>query len=229
MLPPRTATVVLLCLLVAPPAAEARRSKTGRLVVLSTTSGADILLDGKRAATVPSERPFSLSPGEHTVRVELRGYTSYEQTIRIRPGKEMSIEADLIAHSGILMVETPGVTAQVLVDGKPLGPTPFDDEVTIGDRTIEVQARGYVPYRTRQTVKGGQFYPISVELQRDPDAPPPEEEGPTGPPWWENPWVWVGAGAAVLTVSAIGVGLSLADDNERPEPDARLRILEGYQ
>ena len=232
------ATVAACCCLSWTVAAEGRKSRPvrpGRLLVLSATSGADIAIDRQHVATVPHEEPFLLTPGDHYVKVSLRGYTAYEDEIHLRAGRETVIEADLIAHSGILMVETAGITAEVVIDGTPLGPTPFDGEVTIGERLIEVRAPGHVTWRTKVTVKGGQLYPANVEL-RPVGEPIPDAQGEeggggswfaTGGPWYDNPWVWVGAGAAALTLTAVGIGVAAGGEPEPPKPNARVTVLEG--
>ena len=87
----RTISVVAVCCLLGLPAAEARKPKPkkgGRMVILSATSGAEIFVDGERIGTVPSETPIPLSAGTHHIKVELRGYTAYEDDVRIRSGRE---------------------------------------------------------------------------------------------------------------------------------------------
>jgi hypothetical protein len=221
-----------------PAPAEARPRK-GNLYILSTTTGAEVLIDGKHLATVPYDDPVPLTLGKHTVLVRLRGYSEYKDTIEIVAGDDAMFEADLVAHSGILIVETPGVTAKVLVDGKALGHTPFDGEVTIGDRTISVEAPGYHTFRTRLTVKGGQMYPIPVELEADARAAGgavATSGGASGrqstgadddDPWYGNWWVWAGAGAVVVGATAVAISGAADEEPAGPTPHHRIRILEG--
>ena len=239
--------IALAALLLAATPGHARKAKkSGKLVILSTTSGADIFIDGKRAGSVPREKPFNMSVGRHTIRLELRGYTPIEKQVDIKPGKKLEIEADLLAFAGILLVETPGVTAEVVVDGQPQGPTPFDGDVTIGNRSIEIRAPGYVTHKTQLIIKGGQLYPLNVDLDIDPTAPLPvakkdeagagEDDGgggfdlglPEG--WYKEPWVIIGAGAAVVV--AIGAAVFLSADEEAPSgptPEQTLPVGAGFK
>lgn len=227
------------------PSAHARKpNSSGKLVVMSTTSGADIFIDGKRAGSVPRERPFNMSVGKHTLRLELRGYNPIEKEIDIQPGKKLEIEVDLLAFAGVLLVETPGVTAEVVVDGQPLGPTPFDGDVTVGSRSIEIRASGYKSYKAQLIIKGGQLYPLNVDLEIDPTEPfvvarpnePAEaDDGADGfslglpEGWYTEPWVIIGAGAAVVV--AIGAAVLLSADEEAPAgptPEQTLTVGAGY-
>ena len=247
--PVRTAPLIVLAALVAAPlalpSAHAKKPlNMGRLKVMSTTSGADIFIDGKRIGSVPRERPFTLKAGPHVLRVELRGYTPIEKKIEIKRGKKIALEVDLLAFAGILLVETPGVTAEVVVDGKPLGPTPFDGDVTVGSRTIELRAPGYASHHTQLIIKGGQMYPINVDLDIDPTVPivvarkePAEPDDDGGgfdlglkEGWYKEPWVLIGAGAAVVV--GIGAAVVLSGDEPAPTgptPEQTLSVGAGYK
>ena len=204
----------------------------GKLVVLSTTTGADIFINDRRVGAVPSDRPLKLPAGRHKVRLELRGYGTIEKVVKIRPRRTRTVEIDLLAHSGILLVETAGITAEVVVDGNPRGPTPFDGDVVIGSRMILVRAPGYKPFATKLLIKGGQLYPLSPELEVDPLAarPSASDEPAWIPPagWYKEPWVLATAGAVVVGAAA---AMWLSGDPEAPQPQAdhTLKIGRGYE
>ncbi len=208
------------------------KARGGKLVVLSTTAGADIFIDDRRVGAVPSDRPLKLAVGSHTVRLELRGYATVEKVVKIRRGRTRKVEIDLLAHSGVVMVETAGITAEVVIDGKPLGPTPFDGEVVIGPRMILVRAPGYKPFASKLLIKGGQLYPLSVDLEVDPLA-----ERPAGPDvaawslpagWYKDPWVLATAGAMVVGAAA-AMWLSGDPEARPPRADHTLKIGPGYE
>jgi len=212
--------------------AASKKGRGGKLVVLSTTAGADIFVDDRRVGAVPSDRPLKLSAGAHTVRLELRGYAPVEKVVKIRRGRTRTVEIDLLAHSGVVMVETPGITAEVVIDGKPLGPTPFDGDVVIGPRMILVRAPGYKPFATKLLIKGGQLYPLSLDLEVDPLAQRPADLGspawslPAG--WYKEPWVLATAGVMVLGTAA-AMWLSGDPEDRAPSADHTLKIGRGYE
>ncbi len=242
------AGLIALAAVSAPQAAEARKPRrAGRLVVLSTTSGADIFIDGKRVGSVPRERPITLPAGPHTLRVELRGYSPSDRKVSVVAGKTIQVEADLLAFAGILLVETSGVTAEVVIDGKPQGPTPFDGDVTIGKRVIEVRAPGRMTDKRELVIKGGQLYPLSIDLKIDPNAPPPAPVASAETPpevdddadgfdlglpegWYKEPWVIIGAGAAVVVAIGAAVLLSAEDPPPSgPTPEQTVSVGAGYK
>lgn len=77
------------------------------LTVLANIRGADVYLDGVRQReTTPAT--FRLRPGVYQVRVEARGYESWEETVTLRTG-DVTIRATLVPPTATVILEIPSV------------------------------------------------------------------------------------------------------------------------
>jgi hypothetical protein len=63
------------------------------VAVKSTPDGADITLDGKYVGSTPST--MRLAPGDHAITIEKSGFSTWQRTITVSPGGNISIEAPL--------------------------------------------------------------------------------------------------------------------------------------
>jgi PEGA domain len=63
------------------------------LIVRSTPDGADILLDGKFAGNTPST--VRIKAGDHTVRIELKGFTAWEKSLTVSADAQITLNANL--------------------------------------------------------------------------------------------------------------------------------------
>jgi hypothetical protein len=103
--------------------------------------------------------------------------------------------------------------AEVWIDGRPVGHTPLEQELGVGDHEIRVELPGYESERRRVTAVPGTQDSLSVTLG-----------GPVEPPR-RPPWRGLGI-ASVATGSALlgaGVALAAVDEREhvrRCNPDA---------
>jgi hypothetical protein len=232
---------VLLCALLASALpthamAKPKRDKNGFVQVLSTTVGADILIDGDKVGTVPFEEYIPLEAGDHTVELRLRGYTEFSKVVEVRAGKTIEIEADLIAVDGILQVETPGYPdATVAVDGQIIGSTPFDGLVAAGEHTVTVTAPGLRPFNQRLSIRAGESYSLKVDLQKDPRATQPleqptetteEDSASGGTPVHKTWWFWTLIGVGVAgTATALALTLGPEDAKSLQAPADRTLSL----
>jgi hypothetical protein len=63
------------------------------VLVKSTPDGADILLDGKFAGSTPST--LRIKAGEHSIRVELKGFNAWEKSLTVSAGTQITLNANL--------------------------------------------------------------------------------------------------------------------------------------
>jgi len=70
----------------------------GAVVVRSNVAGDRLLIDGVDSGSTGPE-PHRLSAGDHEVRVEKEGFEAWRGTVRVRPGEELTLRADLAASS----------------------------------------------------------------------------------------------------------------------------------
>lgn len=174
-------------------ATSSKKVKATTLELMSMTRGAKIYIDDKLIGEVPLEEPIALSPGTHTVRLQKRGFNSYIDTIKIADGEQRELEADLVPSGGVVKIKCNVPRSQVLLDGKPIGRTPFDGDVTPGKHTLQVVAPGKLQDTRVIEVVAGEAIQIAVTLK---DVPPPivEKDDSIFGTWW----FWTAVGVTVV-------------------------------
>ena len=203
------------------PVAAEKVDNRGTLLIFTTTSGASIDIDGEPAGQLSlDEKPRKMAPGQHTIRVYMRGWTEYIDTFVIKPGQETELEIDLIPVAGIVKVKTELPGATVTINGKVLGVTGadiLDRDVPAGDVTMEISRPGFTPVVKKLKVEAGkQLPPISVKL--DPIAVI------QAPDFYETWWFWTVVGVAVAGGATASVFAVQGDAPQPPAPDFTLQI-----
>lgn len=193
----------------------------GTLLIYTTTSGANIDIDGKPVGQLSlDEKPRKLAAGEHTVRVYMRGWTEYLDTFVIKPGKETELEIDLIPVAGIVKVQTALPGATVSINGKVLGVTTdkaLDRDITAGDVTMEISRPGYQTVRKQLKIEAGKQLPLlSVKLEPNQILRAPD--------FYETWWFWTVVGVAVAGGATATVIATQGDGPQPPTPDFTLQI-----
>lgn len=186
--------------------AEARRKRRRKkaspttVELMSMTAGAEVYVDDRMVGKVPIEEPFEVTPGQHTIKVQKRGFTPHIDTFQIRKGEQKELEIDLVPSGGIVKVACNVRRAQVLLDGKPIGRTPFDGDVPPGKHKLEIVSAGKLRETRMIEVRAGEETKLSVTMK---DVPPPivKKDNSLLGKWW----FWTGVGAVVVTGVTVGV------------------------
>ena len=76
-----------------PPSHDSAQEGSASVTIKSTPDGADILLDGKFAGNTPST--IRIKAGDHTVRIELKGFSAWERSLTISADAQMTLNANL--------------------------------------------------------------------------------------------------------------------------------------
>jgi hypothetical protein len=176
------------------------RAKPTSLEIMSMTAGAEVFIDDKLVGKVPLEKPLVLKAGSHSIKVQKRGFTPHIDTITVRAGQQKELEVDLVPSGGVVKVSCNVRRAQVLMDGKPIGKTPFDGDVSPGKHKLEVVATGKLRDSRLIEVRAGEELKLEVVLK---DVPPPivkKDKSLLGK-WW----FWTGVGAVVFGGVTVGV------------------------
>jgi hypothetical protein len=142
----------------------------GQIDVKSINAGAKVFVDDKAVGTTPMVVK-GIVPGEHKVKVKKLGYLAGEVVVKVEPEKTASVQIDLLPYAGVLTVKTTPKGAQVFVDGKGVGVVPYEGEISIGRRSVEVKKDGFVTFREVFQVGAGEIYKIETTLQKGHDAP----------------------------------------------------------
>ncbi|HEX6839364.1 MAG TPA: PEGA domain-containing protein [Polyangia bacterium] len=173
----------------------------GTFSLSSSTTGADVEIDGERVGTIPLPGPITtLTPGEHTIKVEKPGFAPYIDVFRIDRKKPTQVQVDLEPVAGVLKLQSNVEGARVYVDGKFVGEAPITTEVGVGPRAIQVSKGGYKDFFQNVSAVAGQEVNLDVQLEELPVGVNPYKPPPPPPPkWFEKWWVW--------TIGAVGVGV----------------------
>lgn len=117
---------------------------TGGLYVRTTPSGATISIDGEDYGTTP--RSLSdLIIGEHQVTLTLKNYKSETRTVTVEEGKQAELDVTLSDFAQMKIGSHPS-GANLYIDGKLTGVTPYTQEMPSGDYKVRLTKRGYHDY-----------------------------------------------------------------------------------
>ncbi len=136
-------------------------SGQGTLKIISQTPDADVYLDGAAVGKAPLDK--KIDSGNHKVLVRLAGYKDFSQDVRIEGGQTLTVTAEMKAVGRLRVLSTPDGAA-VLINGLPVGKTPLDIEVEVGQTLVKVVMPGMVSQERNLNIVGGKTENVSVEL-----------------------------------------------------------------
>ncbi len=143
---------------------EAAAGDVGTIIVVSPVPEAKVSIDGARIGVVPQTK--QVAAGEHFVVVEQAGYRTFEEKVRVEPGQEVTIKAELKAVGGIRVLSTP-MNATVMIDGNAVGKTPLSlDDVEVGEHVVTILRDDYYKEDKNVTIEGGKSIVVNVPLRR---------------------------------------------------------------
>ncbi|MCA9670990.1 MAG: PEGA domain-containing protein [Myxococcales bacterium] len=196
-----------------------RRRGHGYLQLNSTTTGADVLIDGNKVGTVPLPDRLRLRTGKHTLKLTKKGFTQYLDVFQVRRRQTTKLEIDLLPVAAIFVIRANEADARVYIDGKFVGTTPLETEALIGKRAIRVRKAGFYDVLLEKKATAGQTINIEAELKPLPVGTTPYRPPPPPPPKWYEKWyVWAGIAGGVAAV-AVTVTLSVTLATKDPIED----------
>jgi outer membrane receptor for ferrienterochelin and colicins len=151
--------------------------KVALLAVESTPPGASIFIDRKDlGARGKTPQVFALSPGKHSVILELEWHAPQRFEVFLARGKRTKSTATLIAMNGKIHLEGTPMGAEVHetnsepsdVNGGVLGTLPADLTLSPGLHILLVQAPGFLDKQVVLEVKPNQTTTTSVRLEERP-------------------------------------------------------------
>ena len=178
------------------------REPVGWADIQVSVPDADIIIDGNVYGKSPLGAPVKLLKGKHTLKVVKPGHSEYLDVISIGVGKTLTIEVELIPLTAPVEVRSTPPGAIVVVDGSPVGKTPWQGELDPGPRKIRLQLDGYLPGEKSLDLMAGT--PSSVDLTLLPIPPPPraKRDGPSRP-IYKKWWFWTAAGVLAIGTTAL--------------------------
>ncbi|WFN33535.1 PEGA domain-containing protein [Methanogenium sp. S4BF] len=158
----------------------------GSVEVGSTPGGSAVFLDGTYMGQTPVNSYFDLTSvlqGSHTIRITHPDFEDYSQTMYVKGGSVMTVNAQLTPNAPS---PTPDTTGQLIVSSTPTGAEVYLDnafrgitpvtlpDIPAGSHTVTVKQTGYTDASQTVTVTGGQSTPVALGLV----AVPPTTQGP---------------------------------------------------
>ena len=138
---------------------------TGLVRVTVSEADATVSLDGKALGAEQLASAIRVHPGKHTVAVTKEGFESFQQEFEVAGGGEANIEAKLVAEvktARVRVAEKDGKEVRVFIDGKEVGPAPWEGELDPGQHTIEV--RGSNVASPKETIEVAAKQKVELEL-----------------------------------------------------------------
>ena len=157
--------------------------ETAMLVVMATPENAEIFIDNEKVGTGYASKSVSIG-AEHRWKVQCTDYFPKEGVKIFTDRVEESINVELDPNFGYLTVVSDPAGAELYVDGKKVGITPYMFEhISRGQHRIEVKKEKYTPYVNVVNVKIGetiQFNDVKLEAVRVPVGSLEMTSNPTG-------------------------------------------------
>ena len=159
----------------------------GKLIMSSVPAAASLSVDGVFQGTTPLS--LSLTSGvEHELRLSKPGYERFDEKLRLGPGEEKSIEAQLRPQLGIVFVTAQPADANLRVDGKDVGKATRRLQLTTRSHTLVFSKPGYVSKTVSVTPRAGASKNVDVKLasvaqekrRKEAAATPPVKISPAG-------------------------------------------------
>jgi hypothetical protein len=148
------------------------------VIIDSDPSGAHVQRDGKDIGDTPVILP-DLPLGSYSASVQLSGYTRRDISWKVQNGRPILINVPMQNNIGTLSLNSDPEAAEIEIDGKSYGYTPFRDFLEHGQHTVRLTKTGYKPYEKIVTVKRDETTDVNAALEMLPGSLTIESE-PTG-------------------------------------------------
>jgi hypothetical protein len=147
-----------------PAPAPTRVVRTGFLSV-SASPGAEVHVDGVYRGDVPPALRLELAAGNHSIECRRPRHEAYRESLRIVPGELSTRSVTLKKLKGTVSLTTQA-GAEVYVDGKLLGVTPFRQplELDSGQHVISIKKPGFNTWSSQVSVQPKETLPLRITL-----------------------------------------------------------------
>jgi hypothetical protein len=132
--------------------AQLAAQQVGSIRVVSSTPGAEVVVDGEPKGAVNTEIA-GIKPGQHIVEVRAKGFASQVVEQQVAAGEQRIAKIDLQPQvekpaTARLRVVTAVPDAEVFVDGASMGRAPFDrNDLAPGKHFVVVRKQGFAEWK----------------------------------------------------------------------------------
>lgn len=137
---------------------------TASVMIESTPSGAIVSREGNQIGQTPVII-HGQTVGRHTASVSRPGFVSQEISWDIENARPQLIRVDLASNIGTLSIKSEPSEANLYINDKPRGQTPFSEEIEEGEFNIRVEKSGYAIHEEAVVLARGKQKEINVRLQ----------------------------------------------------------------
>ena len=139
------------------------------VIIDSEPSGAHVQMNGKEIGDTPVLLP-DLALGSYSATVQMQGYTRRDISWKVQNGRPILINVPLMNNIGTLSLTSDPEVAEIEIDGKSYGNTPFKDSFEQGQHKIRLTKAGYKPYEKIVTVKRDETTDVNAALEMLPGS-----------------------------------------------------------
>lgn len=172
------------------------RTQVSTVTVTSNVPGARVLLGNKQIGVTPLPGPLTTNAGKTTLEVVADGYLPLRKDVELPGGGSITIDAPLASKStsGLLVVRSPNVGAEVTVDNEQKGTVPLELVVKAGSHALVIRKDGFETSSTSAVVGTGERKVVEIPL---------EATKPITAKWWFWTGVVVVVAAGAVTTYAL--------------------------
>lgn len=139
---------------------------TGLLRVTVSEAGAELALDGVALAAEAAAKPIRVLPGRHKLVAKKAGFEPFEGEVEVAAGAEAAIEGKLAAEMNtarVRIAEKSGNEVRVFIDGKDVGPAPWEGELDPGQHVVELKGARFAS--KKQTIDLAAKQRVDLQLE----------------------------------------------------------------
>ena len=148
------------------------------VVIDSDPSGAHVQMNGKDLGFTPVLLP-ELALGSYSASVEMTGYTRRDISWKVQNSRPILINVPLLNNIGLLSLESTPESAEIEIDGRTYGNTPFKGQFEQGQHRIRLSKDGYRLYEKIVTITRDETTEVSAQMEMLPGSLQIKSE-PTG-------------------------------------------------
>ncbi|MBX7100569.1 MAG: PEGA domain-containing protein, partial [Myxococcaceae bacterium] len=193
------------------------------LKVVSTPAGAQVSVDGSTVGKTPFTG--KVEPGEHSVELTLDGYERTGKTASCVAQRDCLVSLALKEAPITVSLSSTPIGATATVDGKPVGLTPVDVDLSPGKHALSLALQGHQGVQTTLTVsrKGKRDFNFPLSAPRFQlavqSSPPGAQLRLDGEAVGVTPWSGrTASGPHTLELSLVGFATATQDVTVLPRP-----------
>lgn len=128
--------------------------ETAAVMITSDPEAAAVTFQGKRLGITPLVIP-NLRHGNYTAELYRHGFNKQTAVWSVNSAVPVRVKVSMDSNLGLLSFDSSPSNAAVIMDGRPVGRTPFKEQVEEGKHTLEIRRTGYVELRKTVLIKSG--------------------------------------------------------------------------